>query len=265
MVLAANAEDILQFLVERIKTGSIKPGYPGTYIGYKEIHDFLHLPMIGDTYGISLSFQGLADLAEWARDNNLPAVTGLVIDKQSHMPGEGYWTVNNKTDYDFKWWKEQIEESVKFNWDQFLTPIQDGKNELLFNNIPKTPRPTDFKDPDEPARTFSESYRIIRDTELVHEIKMEHQFRCQICGMTIAINNNLTYAEGHHIKPLGEPHNGPDIKQNILCVCPNHHVQLDYGAIQLDKNMLEQTPNHCIRDEFIEYHNIMIWKMGNTT
>jgi len=260
MELAPNGADILRFLVKFTKSHSIKADDPRTFAGYKEIHDYLHLPMMGSTYGESLSKQGLADLAEWARDNNLPAVTGLVIDKQTWMPGEGYWTVNNKTDYDFKWWKEQIEKSILFNWDQFLSSIQDENDEQSQNNIPQTPRPADYGEQDEPTRILGESYRILRDTELVRRIKLEHQFKCQICGKTIALSNDQNYAEGHHIKPLGEPHNGPDVAGNILCVCPNHHVQLDYGAIRLDKNSLKQTSNHRISDEFIQYHNNNIWK-----
>ena len=34
-----------------------------------------------------------------------------------------------------------------------------------------------------------------------------------------------------HIRPLGRPHDGPDIPENILCLCPNDHVRFDYGVI----------------------------------
>ncbi|MCX5892441.1 MAG: HNH endonuclease, partial [Deltaproteobacteria bacterium] len=54
----------------------------------------------------------------------------------------------------------------------------------------------------------------------------------------------------HHIKPLGSPHDGPDVRENILCVCPNHHVMLDYGVIELDG---VQLPG--IGREYINYHN----------
>ena len=35
------------------------------------------------------------------------------------------------------------------------------------------------------------------------------------------------YAEGAHIRPLGSPHDGPDKLENVLCLCPNHHVLFD--------------------------------------
>jgi putative restriction endonuclease len=42
-----------------------------------------------------------------------------------------------------------------------------------------------------------------------------------------------TYAEGAHIKGLGEAHGGPDTESNILCLCPNHHVLFDNYAISI--------------------------------
>jgi putative restriction endonuclease len=40
-------------------------------------------------------------------------------------------------------------------------------------------------------------------------------------------------AEGADISSLGTPHNGPDVKENVLCLCPNDHVRFDHGAIYL--------------------------------
>ncbi len=36
------------------------------------------------------------------------------------------------------------------------------------------------------------------------------------------------------MRPLGKPHEGPDTVENVLCLCPNHHVLFDRGAIGLD-------------------------------
>jgi len=41
------------------------------------------------------------------------------------------------------------------------------------------------------------------------------------------------YLEAHHLKPLGKRHNGPDMEKNLVCVCPNCHVLLDFNAIRL--------------------------------
>ena len=119
----------------------------------------------------------------------------------------------------------------------------------------ETPVAIDIGIPQETSRVPTKTYRILRDTTLARNIKTIYRNRCQICGQTIELANGVTYSEAHHIKPLGEPHNGPDVLENILCVCPNHHVQLDYGAIKLDKNRLNVHSGHRLGDEYITYHN----------
>lgn len=112
-----------------------------------------------------------------------------------------------------------------------------------------------------PQRVLQIVSRVIRDTILSHNIKLIYDCKCQLCGTAIVIKESKQfYAEAHHIKPLGVPHNGPDILENILCVCPNHHVQLDYGAIKIDKVNIYRHPEHIISDEFISYHNQNIAK-----
>ncbi len=56
------------------------------------------------------------------------------------------------------------------------------------------------------------------------------------------------------MKPLGRPYNGPDTKDNIICVCPFCHVLLDYKVIKLDKS---KVPN--VLSVYIDYHNNEIY------
>jgi putative restriction endonuclease len=61
---------------------------------------------------------------------------------------------------------------------------------------------------------------------------------------------------------LGIPHNGPDDESNILCLCPNHHVLLDAGAITLTDDFqvlgvpgeLKLCVRHNLRREYVQYH-----------
>jgi len=117
-----------------------------------------------------------------------------------------------------------------------------------------TPRAIDIEDIVQPGRVLQETYRILRDTSLARTVKESHQYRCQICGQTLKLGGDRPYAEVHHIMPLGRPHNGPDVRGNILCVCPNDHVLLDYGVTMLDVNHFEG-----IGIEFINYHNNKIY------
>lgn len=125
-----------------------------------------------------------------------------------------------------------------------------------------TPIASDLDEIDVSAspRVAVETYRILRDTDLARKIKMLHRNTCQLCGMQLMLADGSSYAEAHHIQPLGAPHHGPDISENIVVLCPNHHVQLDYGAFQLQQDELQSAHGHRIASKFIEYHNQHIYK-----
>jgi len=109
-----------------------------------------------------------------------------------------------------------------------------------------------------PQRKYQETYRILRDTALARQIKLLHKNKCQICGESILLPNGESYSEAHHIQPLGNPHNGPDIAENILVLCPNHHVMFDYGAIGIDLSNIRTHQKHKIGDSFVSYHNEVV-------
>lgn len=120
----------------------------------------------------------------------------------------------------------------------------------------ETPFAIDINEaPNGPKRVETKVYRILRDTKLATEIKQLYEYNCQLCDTSLQFPNGQKYAEAHHIKPLGEPHNGPDEKENIICVCPNCHAQLDYVAIKLDIQKISQHEDHKIKPEYINYHN----------
>lgn len=85
----------------------------------------------------------------------------------------------------------------------------------------------------QPSRVSSTVNRIIRDTKIVKELKSEYDHECQICGKQIKLPSGKKYSEGHHLKKLGGIHQGPDIKSNIIILCPNHHTEFDYGIIAI--------------------------------
>lgn len=93
--------------------------------------------------------------------------------------------------------------------------------------------PTDaVVDPDESPSIGRATYRvqrIVRDSALTRKVKSLYDFSCQICNERIVGASGVPYAEGAHIWPLSA--GGPDALANILCLCPNHHVLLDTGAV----------------------------------
>jgi len=130
----------------------------------------------------------------------------------------------------------------------------------LRSKAKNTPKAVDISDgTQDPSRSKQEVYRILRDTQLARQLKLLHHHKCQLCGDTINLSNDALYSEAHHIKPLGKPHNGPDVAENILVLCPNHHVMVDYGAIQLDMSKIRTHPSHIIQRDYICYHNEEIY------
>jgi hypothetical protein len=124
-----------------------------------------------------------------------------------------------------------------------------------YTRVYEAPMPPDNELADGPIRQRIEVNRIIRDTPLSRRIKALHGYRCQLCGGTVQLSGDRLYAEGHHLQPLGAPDNGPDIAANIVCVCPNCHVLLDYGARSLDASSLRAVDGHEVGDQFLRYHN----------
>lgn len=118
-----------------------------------------------------------------------------------------------------------------------------------------TPVAEDMDEPSSPDRVEQKIYRILRDTARSQQIKEAQQYKCQLCANRLKLSNGKWYAEAHHVKPLGKPHNGPDVGENILCVCPNCHALLDYRSVKLDSSKLKD-----IDAQYIAYHNNKIYR-----
>jgi hypothetical protein len=121
-----------------------------------------------------------------------------------------------------------------------------------------TPYAFDLQEPSPPERVLTETYRVLRDTQLARKLKALHRNACQICSTTLRLADGTMYSEAHHIRPLGAPHNGPDVAGNIIVLCPNHHVLFDYGALSLDADKLSIVHGHRIEAKYVAYHNEII-------
>ena len=250
------AEQILRVLLEHIEGGEINPDNPATFLGYSQVHDALGLPMKGETIGNSLKNQGLADLAEWTKAERLPAITGLIVDKSQGehylSPGDGYFRLFGKRyPHDALWWLNEVRRSMEFDWASHLDPESEPQPVAVTTEY--TDEAIDLRPP--PERIKATVYRILRDTEIAQRVKALHEYRCQICGHRIELPNGRFYAEAHHVQPLGQPHNGPDVIGNILCLCPNHHAEVDLGACKIELPKLRVAAGHAVDGRYITYHN----------
>lgn len=117
---------------------------------------------------------------------------------------------------------------------------------------------TDISEP--ASRIETRVNRIIRDTSLIQNLKMLHNGQCQLCNLRLDLPDGSAYSEGHHLQPLGKPHNGPDVPENVLILCPNCHALLDLAAIHIDIANLKVNSQHPIGQQFISYHNAKVQK-----
>ncbi|MCQ9135126.1 YDG/SRA domain-containing protein [Streptomyces hilarionis] len=112
--------------------------------------------------------------------------------------------------------------------------------------------------------------RLIRSVATSQRVKNLYGGECQLCGLRILGPDGKPHSQGAHIKPLGDPHGGPDVEPNILCVCPNCHVRLDVGAVIVDEDwsivvradlfgapmlpMLRTKGWHRVHPDYLRYH-----------
>ena len=118
----------------------------------------------------------------------------------------------------------------------------------------------------QPPRSTVYSTRVIRSSEVGNYIKALYGYTCQIAGVRLETPAG-PYAEACHIRPVGKPHNGPDVPGNVLCLSPNLHVLFDHGAIALSDDLkviglnaeVTVDPNHELDIDCIRYHREHIY------
>ena len=115
---------------------------------------------------------------------------------------------------------------------EFFNSLSDKiKFSYLWSDSFDVPKHPDYNTPEEIESTVT---RRVRDTKMIKKLKEINNWKCQICGIRIQLPSGKFYAEGHHIRPLGNGHNGPDVEENIIILCPNHHAEFDYGSIAIN-------------------------------
>jgi putative restriction endonuclease len=126
------------------------------------------------------------------------------------------------------------------------------------------PKPSGEKNPQRKPATIQ---RIVRNSDVGTWVKKKlNNYRCQVCGDRLETPVG-PYAEAAHIRGLGKPHDGPDTPDNILCLCPNHHVLFDLRAFtisddwtligipgSLTRGSLKLVEGHAVSLTHVAYH-----------
>ena len=139
----------------------------------------------------------------------------------------------------------------------------DAKSDIHQLDIPLSDICESVKNP--PGRVQFTTTRIIRDTAEARRLKEAYEHRCQICCERIDLGNGFFYSEVHHIRPLGGAHEGWDVQENMLVVCPTHHAMLDLGVatfssekkVKIGGKTYPLSLKHRIAQENLDYHNAM--------
>jgi hypothetical protein len=91
----------------------------------------------------------------------------------------------------------------------------------------------------EPEPKESE-YRDVRDTRIIAFLKRIYDNTCQMCNYQIKGPDGKSHSQGAHILAFSEFPEF-DSLENIIILCPTHHVEFDYGAIQVVPQLAGET------------------------
>lgn len=174
--------------------------------------------------------------------------------KSPYSPADGYRYDGLYRVVDF-WLEKSVDEFLiwRFRLEALEGEIQLHNESLVFSE--------DKPVYDASPRAFQVVNRVIRDSTVTKQVKAIYQYRCQVCGTALETPVG-PYAEAAHIRPLGAPHQGPDVLSNVLCLCANHHVLFDWLAFSIADDFgllglngfLVKHPDHYIDLDHLRYH-----------
>ncbi|MEU9034865.1 HNH endonuclease [Streptomyces sp. NPDC048352] len=101
--------------------------------------------------------------------------------------------------------------------------------EALEDEAPAIRSSTPESEPWRPSGRGIHRIRPQTGSSAVRKLKQWYQDRCQMCAQVLALPSpRHRYSEAAHIRARED--NGPDIVENLLCLCPTCHVLFDTGA-----------------------------------
>lgn len=133
----------------------------------------------------------------------------------------------------------------------------------------------DIEHPTSPSERIQYSgNRVKRNDSFAQQIRDLYNNTCQVCKVFLKTpTQGVGISEAAHIKALGKPHNGPDTKANMICLCPNHHAQFDRYSFYIEPETLEIVgldefkgqsiiidKKHKVKVEFFEYQKQQYFK-----
>lgn len=124
------AQQLLGVLVEALRSGNVRENQPETFPTYSMVLQWLGRPSPSFYPGSRLRKLGLDRLNEWTiRNEELPKVTALIVNKSTHRPGKGFAESHGFYFDDPQWptwWLEQANRAIRYDWTPFLPATPRG-------------------------------------------------------------------------------------------------------------------------------------------
>lgn len=92
------------------------------------------------------------------------------------------------------------------------------------------------REPEAPRRQTQQVSTFARLREHRERLRGWYEGRCQVCGGRLGGRGEATF-DAAHIQAL--QYGGPDVIENILSLCPNHHRQVDLGTLGIKPDTRE--------------------------
>ncbi len=143
-----------------------------------------------------------------------------------------YWYARSKTDFEdylrkaeSEKYKDQMEQDEIIKDTSGMTPLE------IYNRV------INYKHNSSETVLYRGIRRKRYNANLAH-LKMLFGFRCRICDERILKKGGGYYADAAHITAKGK--GGTEEYKNIMILCPNHHKEFDYGAVEI----IERADDH---------------------
>lgn len=117
----ADGQKLLRALVGYLDGGTVDVANPKTFPSYKDILEAMGVtPWEEGRLGPQFNNEGGNALFRWLKDNNLPALTGLVVLRHKSIPGGDYFRASGRKLEDYDWWLGEMRKSKDFDWKPYL-------------------------------------------------------------------------------------------------------------------------------------------------
>lgn len=250
-VMTSNELRLLEYLVGHFQTGNISPDDPRTHLPYSKVLGELGFPNDGRTPGDSLNHHAMGGLAEWLYENNLPAITGIIVNKltdpeRGGFPSKSYFAYHKRQDMDFEWQRDQIRRACNLDWNSELKKLGVSLE-------------GDFKLPEEVPETLIEGAKKTiavnayeRNPAARNSCIKAHGVKCTVCDFNFEAiygERGKGFIHVHHLRSLAEVGQEYEIDpvNDLRPVCPNCHAMLHRkGNISIEKLQSEISFNKAL-------------------